>query len=230
MVGEKSYKATYNVDINNITASGFVYGMQFERIVGSGEDGKGKISNLYAYNCYSTGIVVRASMVKLENLKFGPCGATGIEVAAEYANQAGVNFNQTNHIEIAGTVEASTNLNDGNTSYFKYYKIGGAATIPQIITGNTQQYANNQVSHVRNEKGQFIFVSLVFCDMDTFAPNPSIVDYSAYQEGGVINIASLPTDGTHDTTHQFIEMPIFVELGATIQVGTAYFYNHYYNG
>ena len=230
LVGDKGYKANYNVDINNITASGFVYGMRFERIVGSGEDGMGKISNLYAYNCYSTGIVVRASMVKLENLKFGPCGATGIEVAAEYANQAGVNFNQTNHIEIAGTVEASTNLNDGNTSYFKYYKIGGAATIPQIITGNTQQYANNQVSHVRNEKGQFIFVSLVFCDMDTFAPNPSIVDYSAYQEGGVINIASLPTDGTHDTTHQFIEMPIFVELGATIQVGTAYFYNHYYNG
>ena len=220
-VGNFQYDTHYYIDANNLTASGFKNGLAFTNIVGNG-----KISNLYAYNCYSTGIVARSSIVTLENLKFGPCGATGMELAPEDSGAAGLNNDEKGKITISGTVDASTNLNDGYTNYFNYYTIQGA-TIPQIITGNTQMYAESQVAHIRNSNGQFIFVSLLFNNMSTLEPNQSIVDYPAYQEGGIINIADLPTDGSVDTTHQFVKMDIFVTLPGvgTVQAGTAYFYN-----
>ena len=223
-VGNFQYDTHYYIDANNLTASGFRNGLAFTNIVGNG-----KISNLYAYNCYSTGIVARSSIVTLENLKLGPCGATGMELAPEDSGAAGINNDEKGKITISGTVEASTNLNDGNTNYFKYYTIQGA-TVPMIITGNTQMYAPSQVAHIRNSNGQFIFVSLLFNDMSTLQPNQSIVDYPAYQEGGIINIADLPTDGSVDTTHQFVKMDIYVTLPGlgTVQAGTAYFYNHNY--
>ena len=223
-VGNFQYDTHYYIDANNLTASGFRNGLAFTNIVGNG-----KISNLYAYNCYSTGIVARSSIVTLENLKLGPCGATGMELAPEDSGAAGLNNDEKGKITISGTVEASTNLNDGNTNYFKYYTIQGA-TVPMIITGNTQMYAPSQVAHIRNSNGQFIFVSLLFNDMSTLQPNQSIVDYPAYQEGGIINIADLPTDGSVDTTHQFVKMDIYVTLPGlgTVQAGTAYFYNHNY--
>ena len=221
-IGNKDYDTHYYIDANNLTSSAFKNGMNFTNIVGNG-----KISNLYAYNCYSTGIVARSSIVTLENLKLGVCGATGIELAPEDSDGAGLNNDEKAKITISGTVDASANLNDGNTNYFQHYTIQGA-TVPQIITGNTQMYADAQVAHIRNSDGKFIFVSLLFNNMSTLAPNQSIVEYPAYQEGGIINIADLPTDGTVDTTHQFIKMDIYVTLPGlgTVQAGTAYFYNH----
>lgn len=220
-VGNYEYDTHYYIDANNITVSQFHTGMKFTNIVGNG-----KISNLYAYNCYSTGVVTRSSIVTLENLKFGPCGATGIELSPEDSAGAGLNNNEKSKITIAGTVDASTNLNSGNTNYFKYYDVGGA-TVPQIILGNTQLYTNEQVSHIMNSNGQFIFVSLVFNDLATLAPNESIVEYPAYQKGGIINIREI--NGI-DTEHQFIEMDVMVTLPGlgTIKAGTAYFYNHNY--
>ena len=220
-VGNYEYDTHYYIDANNITVSQFHTGMKFTNIVGNG-----KISNLYAYNCYSTGIVTRSSIVTLENLKFGPCGATGIELSPEDSAGAGLNNDEKSKITIAGTVDASTNLNSGNTNYFTHYNVGGA-TVPQIILGNTQLYTTEQVAHIMNSNGQFIFVSLVFNDLTTLAPNESIVEYPAYQKGGIINIKDI--NGV-DTEHQFIQMDIMVTIPGlgTIQAGTAYFYNHNY--
>ena len=223
-VGNYEYDTHYYIDANNLTVSQFHTGMKFVNIVGNG-----KISNLHAYSCYSTGLVLRSSIVTVENIKLGVCGATGIELAPEDSGAAGLNNDEKSKITISGTVDAYTNLNDGNTNYFKYYNIQGY-TVPQIILGNTQMYDPAQVAHIMNGNGQFIFVSLVFNDLATLAPNQSVVEYPAYQAGGIIDISALPTDGSVDTTHQFIKMDIYVTLPGlgTVKAGTAYFYNHNY--
>ena len=198
--------------------------MNFVGIVGNG-----KVSNAYAYNCFSTGIFSRSNIMTFENLKFGLCGATGMELGQEECDEAGLNDNETQQVTFIGTIDAATNLNDGNTVYFQNYTVQGA-TVPQIINGNAAMYSEGQVSHVRNANGQFIFVTLLFNNLYTLAPNNSIVHYPDYQKGGIIDMAELPTDETVNTTHQFIRMPIYVQITGLgqVQAGTALFYNHYY--
>ena len=225
-IGRVDYDTHYYIDVDNVTASAFLNGVKFSNVVGNG-----KASNIYVYNCYSTGIMARSSIVTLENLKLGICGATGIELGPEDSAKAGINSDEKCKITITGTVDVSANLNDGNTNYFQYYHVGGA-TVPQIITMNVANYAASQVAHARNKNGQFIFVSLLFNDMSTLAANQSIVEYPAYQAGGIIDMAELPTDDSVDTTHQFIKMTIYAPIPnvGTVPVGTAYFYNHNYQG
>ena len=174
-----------------------------------------------------------------ENLKFGLCGATGIELSEQECNQAGVNDNEKQQVTIKGKIDAYANVNNGTTNYFKDYNIQGA-TVPQIIEGNAAgivdkykqltgnaEYGEIAVSHIKNEKGEFIFVGLIFNNFNTFAPNNSVL---TYDEGGIISVYDLPKDGTADSTHQFIEMPVMVTIPGmgTIQAGTAIFYNHNY--
>ena len=225
-IGQEKYDMVhYYIDVNNITASGFKIGLKLTNVVGNG-----KVRNIHVYDCYSTGIVTRTSIITLENLKIGICGATGIELGPEDSDKAGLGKNEKSKVTITGTVDASTNLNDGATNYFKYYNVAGE-TVPKIINDNAIMYDINQVAHIRNSQGQFIFVSLLFNDMSTLAPNQSVVEYPAYQAGGIINIAQLPTSGI-DTEHQFIEMTIYFDHPVMGQVpaGTAYFYNHHYAG
>ena len=218
-IGRKDYNTYYYIEADNLTSSGFISGFTFHSIVGNG-----KVSNVYAYNCYSTGIFCRSSIMTLENLKFGPCGATGIELAAEECNKAGLNDNENQRITILGTIDASNNFNNGSTNYFNNYNIGGY-TVPMIINANVSEYPEFMSQHIRNEKGEFIFVSLVFMDVTTFSPNTSIVDYPSYQEGGIIDITSLT--GV-DTEHQFVRMPIIIPGVGT--VGYALFANLNYAG
>ncbi len=222
-IGTRLYDCHYYIDANNLTSSAFNAGMNFFGMVGNG-----KVSNAYAYNCFSTGIFCRSSIITFENLKFGACGATGMELSQEECDKAGLNDNETQQVTFLGKIEASF-LNDGNTIYFQNYTVQGA-TVPQIINGNAAIYSNGQVSHVRNAAGQFMFVTLIFNDFATLAPNTSIVHYPDYQQGGIIDITELPTDGTVNTTHQFIRMPIYVQITGLgqVQVGTALFYNHHY--
>ena len=199
----------------------------------------GKVSNIYTYNCYNCGIAVRSSIVTLENLKFGPCGATGIEMAAEECSTAGLKDNENQKVTITGTIDASQNLNAGNTNYFNNYDVGGA-TIPEIINGNVAKIheafggsaglGDIAVGHIRNDNGEFIFVALTFMNTTTFQPNTSTVTYPEYLSGGIIDIANLPTDGSVDTTHQFIRMPIYITMPGvgTVEAGSALFYNMNY--
>ncbi len=221
-IGQREYDCHYYIDADNLTSSGFNAGMNFIGVVGNG-----KVRNSYVYNCFSTGIFSRSNIMTFENIKFGPCGATGIELSSDECNEAGLNDNQVQQVTFAGTIDASTNVNDGNTIYFQNYNLGGA-TVPQIINGNVSQYHNNQISHIRNDKNQFIFVFLVFNDMNTFAPNTSEVNYP----DGIIDLASLPVDGSVNTTHRFVRMPIMVTIPGlgTVNAGYALFYNHNYVG
>ncbi len=222
-IGAREYDCHYYIDANNLTSSGFGAGMNFTGVVGNG-----KVSNAYAYNCFSTGIFSRSNIMTFENLKFGACGATGLELAPEECDEAGLNDNEVQQVTFLGEIEASF-LNDGYTTYFQNYTVQGA-TVPQIINGNVTMYNTNQVGHIRNADGQFIFVTLIFNNLTTLEPNSSIVHYPAYQKGGIVDITELPTNGSVNTTHQFIRMPIYVDLPGfgQVQAGTALFYNHYY--
>ncbi len=221
-IGQREYDCHYYIDADNLTSSGFNAGMNFIGIVGNG-----KVRNSYVYDCFSTGIFSRSNIMTFENIKFGPCGATGIELSYDECNEAGLNDDQVQQVTFAGIIDASTNVNDGNTIYFQNYNLGGA-TVPQIINGNVSQYHNNQISHIRNDKNQFIFVFLVFNDMNTFAPNTSEVNYP----DGIIDLASLPADGSVNTTHRFVRMPIMVTIPGlgTVNAGYALFYNQNYVG
>ena len=223
-IGTRVYETQYYVESNNLTASAFKNGVTFSSIVGNG-----KVSNVKAYNCYSTGLVVRSSIITFENMTFGLCGATAIEIAPEHCDEAGINNDQNQQVTFAGTITADTNLNNGNTLYFQNYTIQGA-TVPQIIEGNVAQYPDMFVSHIRNSEKQFIFVSLIFNDLTTLAPNTSEVIYPAFQAGGIIDITALPQDGSVDTTHEYVRMPIYVTLPGVgnVQAGTALFYNMNY--
>ena len=223
-IGTRVYETQYYVEANNLTASAFKNGVTFSSIVGNG-----KVSNVKAYNCYSTGLVVRSSIITFENMTFGLCGATAIEIAPEHCDEAGINNDQNQQVTFAGTITADTNLNNGNTLYFQNYTIQDA-TVPQIIGSNVAQYSDIWVSHVRNSEKQFIFVSLIFNDLTTLAPNTSEVIYPAFQTGGIIDITALPQDGSVDTTHEYVRMPIYVTLPGVgnVQAGTALFYNMNY--
>lgn len=235
-IGSRGYDCHYYIDANNLTSSAFYAGMNFIGIVGNG-----KVSNAYAYNCFSTGIFSRSNIITFENLKFGACGAAGLELAPEECNEAGLNDNEVQQVTFLGKIEASF-LNDGTTQYFQNYKLDGTTTVPMIINGNVagiveagKQYGSEAagkkvVEHIQNSNGQFIFVSLIFNNLSTLEANNSIVHYPDYQKGGIITVEQLLTNvlttGEIDTTHQFIEMPIQVPGMGT--VGKALFYNQYY--
>ena len=232
-VGYHRYGVNYYVDMDGLTASGFSTGISFTDVVGNGT-----VSNLYAYDCYVNGIAVHASIMTLENIKFGKCGATGIEMVPAHCNEAGLNQNENQRVTITGTIDVEDNTNDGNSVYFQRYWVQGLAQVPTIIDGNIIQYPEIWVSHVKDSNGQFRFVSLIFEDFDRIMEghtpenpsNTSIVDYPNYQEGGIINIMQLPVDGTVDTTHQFITLPIYATIPGlgNVFVGTALFYNVHY--
>lgn len=223
-IGQREYDCHYYIDAENLTSSGFNAGMNFIGVVGNGT-----VRNSYVYDCYSTGIFSRSNIMTFENIKFGPCGATGIELSYDECDRAGLNDNQNQQVTFTGTIDASTNLNNGNTIYFQNYLFQGVPVV-NIISGNTAMYHENQTSHVQNENKEFIFVFLIFNDMTppNFATNKSEVNYP----DGIIDIDKLPTDGSVNTTHRFIRMPIYIDIPGlgTKHVGTALFYNHFYNG
>ena len=107
-----------------------------------------------------------------------------------------------------------------------------------MVEGNIASYPEIWVNHLRDSAtGEFIFVTLVFEDFSRLGQgsyenpiNTSIIDYPNYQAGGIVNIMQLPMDGSADTTHQFIELPIYITMPGigNVFVGTALFYNMNY--
>lgn len=218
------YKSQYYVDADDITVSAFNHGMNITGVVGNGT-----LKNVYAYNCYQNGLSVRSSIITIENVKLGPCGATGIELTPERCGEAGVNRNENSHLTLAGTIDASQNLNDGNSVYFTKYQPMPNVTVPLIINGNVAMYDPAQISHIRNSNSQFVFVALIFNDLSTLAANTSEITYPSYMAGGIVNIGDLPTDGM-DTTHEYVRMPIYADIpgvGNTC-IGSALFLNQNY--
>ena len=234
------YNVHYSIDSKNLVASGFRQGIAFNNVA------EGKVTGLYAYDCYSTGIILHSSIVTLENTKLGLCGATGIEVAPDNHKKAGYDGNQNQKVTFAGTIDAKNAGHDLNSTYFENYVIdisGNKTTVPQIVQGNMQKYSAEQLTHVQTADGKYAIASLLFHELERIPEalgtgnlnaykNTSEVTYEAY-EGTANGIVKLDDITGTDTSHQFILVPIIIQLPTPygvmdFEVGQAIFYNWNY--
>ena len=229
VIGNIHYTTKYYVDCDNLTVAGFQTGISVNCVVDNG-----KLTNLTAYNCFASGIMVKKSIVTLENMTIGKCGASAIEVAPEGCNEAGKNHNEPAKVTFAGTIDADENLQSGNSVYFSNYSLMGTPVI-DIIAGNLAAYPEALRSHLVNAQGQFNFVALKFYDFAEFPnikQNTTVVDNAGFGATGMIDImtvgANMQATGAVDTTHQYITLQVQVTgLGV---VGEAIFLNMHYQG
>ena len=214
------YTTDYYIDINNLTAEKFGTGIKVEGAVGTS-----KISNIEVNNCFQSGLIVQSSIITLENMTFGACGASAIEVAPDKSDVAGVNENENSQITFAGFINADACISDGNTEYFQKYTISGY-TIPQIINLNIQglEQAGLNVSHIMMNKDEDTLPEFKFVSLKFGGSNASEINYAAYQAGGIVDITTL-AGNTVDTTHQYIKMTVYA---GSASVGEAIFYNWNY--
>lgn len=216
-IGNLSYDVVYHLEMSNITASRCHVGLRFRRVISDSN-----VDNINVYNCFSNGIETAASIMTFGNLTFADIGAAGIEMVTDNSNRAGESFDQLQKITYAGTIDATHNLTTGDSRYLQNFVVSGY-NVQQIIMGVMQQYPQSG-SHMMNSNYQFSFVTFIFNDFELGA-NYSQAVYPAYSEGGIINANDLPTDGTVDTTHEYILLEI--KIGG-MSLGNALLYNHHY--
>lgn len=233
-IGHKVYNNVhYYIDADALTASGFAVGISIDNAVDS------VAKNLTAGNCYSTGIACRSSIITLDGLTFGKCGATGLELAPEFCDKAGLNSDQDQTVTIIGDIDAAANTNNGQTNYFNNYPAISVPGVPtqtvmQLVNSNVGSYCSgtdgqkdpSKLSHLQDANGEFIFVSLIFNDLTTGDTNTSQVKYDGELSGDAIDITAIGLgEGNVDTTHQFIMMNIELVPGSQFYVGKALFLN-----
>lgn len=213
-IGSADYKVVYHLEMENVSASRCHVGLRFRRTVSDST-----VDNIKVYNCFSNGIETEASIITFGNMTFGKCGAAGLEMVPANSTSAGDSMDQAQKITFAGVIDASENLSKGDSIYLTEFGV------KPLLLGVVQQYQNNQsaLSHMMNENGEFNFVTFIFNDM-SIGMNMSQAVYPAYQNGGIINAADLPTSG-FDTQHEYVLLEI--NLGG-VPYGYALLYNHHF--
>lgn len=222
-IGSADYDVVYHLEMKNITASRFNAGLRFRHVVSDSQ-----VDNINVYNCFSNGIETEASIITFGNMTFGKCGAAGLEMVPSNSGRASDTMDQIQKITFAGVIDTTQNLNKGDTRYLSVYGANGV-TVPTILQGVLAPYQNQPaiLSHMMNANGEFAFVTFIFHDFTAGVVNQSEAYYPAYQQGGIINAKDLPTDGTVDTTHEYILLEVkLAEYG--LDLGYALLYNHNY--
>lgn len=209
--------SAYYLDMQNITVGQFNTGMRIYHVVNNG-----LAKNINVYNCFGNGIESYANIMTFENMTYGLCGAAGIELTPNYDSLAGTAFNQNQHITFAGTI-TTTNYTKGDSLYMQNFNAMGYSVI-QILQGVFAQYNEEVLSNVRNENGEFVFISFIFNDLSTMEMNASEYEYKNIDGAGIVNINNLT--GV-DTTHKYIEVNVVV---GGYPVGTVLVYNFNYQG
>ena len=207
----------YYLDMQNITVGQFNTGIRIYHVVNNG-----LAKNINVYNCFGNGIESYANIMTFENMTYGLCGASGIELTPNYDKLAGTSFDQPQHITFAGSI-TTTNFTTGNSLYMQNFNAMGYSVM-QILQGVFSQYSTEVLSNVRNEKGEFAFISFVFNDLSTMQPNASKYEYKNIDGAGIVNINDLT--GV-DTIHKYIEVNVVV---GGYPVGTVLVYNFNYQG
>ena len=209
--------SSYYLDMQNVTVGQFNTGIRIYHVVNNG-----LAKNINVYNCFGNGIESYANIMTFENMTYGLCGASGIELTPNYDELAGTAFDQPQHITFAGSI-MTTNFTSGNSLYMQNFNAMGYSVI-QILQGVFSQYSPEVLSNVRNENGEFAFISFVFNDLTTMQPNVSKYEYKNIDGSGIVNINNLT--GV-DTTHKYIEVNVVV---GGFPVGTVLVYNFNYQG
>lgn len=224
--------ANYRLTMNNVSVEAFRTGMRLMHVV------YGQVNNAKVDNCFGNGFEIGSSIINLQNITYGACGAVGIEVVPQDSDKAGVNQNQPQQITFSGVTNFTfMNSIDNNkqTVYMSNYNLGGLS-VPAILQGAIEynQLTPYQYNHIVNMQegenfGTVGYVTFQFNDIGAGKPNVSQIIYPAWQEGGIINAKDLPTSGI-DTTHQYIEldMTLSVPNMGVVPAGKAYFVNLYY--
>lgn len=213
-IGSAGYEVVYHLEMKNVTASRCHVGLRFRHTVSDST-----VEDINVYNCFSNGIETEASIITFGDMTFGKCGAAGLEMVPANSNKAGDAMNQAQKITFAGVIDASENLNKGDSIYLTEFGV------KPLLLGVVQQYQNNQaaLSHMMNANGEFNFVTFIFNDM-SIGMNESQAAYPAYNNGGIINATDLPSSGK-DTQHEYILLEINV---GGVPYGRALLYNHHY--
>ena len=188
------------LDMQNITVGQFNTGIRIYHVVNNG-----LAKNINVYNCFGNGIESYANVMTFENMTYGLCGASGIELTPNLDKNAGTSFDQSQHITFAGTI-TTTNFTSGNSLYMQNFNAMGYSVI-QILQGVFSQYSPEVLSNVRNENGEFAFISFVFNNLATMQPNASKYEYKNIDGAGIVNINNLT--GV-DTTHKYIEVNVVI--------------------
>jgi len=222
-VGGDDIMIAYQVNMDNITVTNFAVGLRISHAV-SGS----KVSNTRIDQCYANGIESNANEIVFENMSYGLCGATGIEITPDNCNTAGLNFNGNQTVTFAGTISYDEAMM-GNTVYFKLFakRFG---SIPSIIKGAAaaalsekdydQATQNNILTNIVDttdgEDTKFILLALIFEENNT-----SVVNYqmSGLDQNGVVRFGDLTGI---NTTNEYIILPL--DLGGD-NLGSALLYN-----
>ena len=206
-----------NLDMQNVTVGQFNTGIRIYHVVNNG-----LAKNINVYNCFGNGIESYANVMTFENMTYGLCGASGIELTPNLDKFAGTAFDQPQHITFAGTI-TTTNFTTGNSLYMQNFNAMGYSVI-QILQGVFAQYNSEVLTNVRNENGEFAFISFVFNDLSTMQPNATKYEYKNIDGAGIVNINDLTGI---DTTHKYIEVNVVV---GGFPVGSVLVYNFNYQG
>lgn len=227
----KTMYTTYEVNLDGLHLEGFSVGVRVLHAVGNS-----KISDTTVENCYTNGVELEASLITLEDMDYGLCGAAGVEITPDNCDKAGLLCDQNQTVTFAGSIKAR-NINDGNTRYFgllsKQYAaaLGGDISIPNIILGTLQTNgmvgssgfdpsATNIVSPVLDASGnptgsyRFNFIALKFNDIASGTVNTSVIQYSGEFQNGLAGAAD--NIGQTDTEHQYIILSLVRNLGDVI--------------
>ena len=217
---DKDFKANYYLDMKNVSATAANVGMRLLHIV------DGKVKDTKVDNCFSNGMEVGGSIITLEDMIYGACGATGIELVCDRSNEAGVNRDQNQQVTYAGEVNVQF-YNNGATEYLANYVVKNTSyTIPDVLAASfiNSELTDYQLQHLKDGKG-YVFVTFMFHNLGV-EKNMSQVIYPGFQSGGIINAKDLPKNGAFDTTHEYIELDVGL---STVDAGKAYLYNVKYD-
>ena len=217
---DKDFTANYYLDMRNVSATAANVGMRLVHIV------DGKVKDTKVDNCFSNGMEVGGSIITLEDMIYGACGATGIELAVDRSNKAGVNRDRNQQVTYAGAVNVQF-YNNGATEYLANYVVKGTPyTIPDVLAASfaASQLTDYQLQHLNDGDG-YVFVTFMFHNPGV-EENKSQVIYPGFQSGGIINAKDLPKDGALDTAHEYIELDVGIP---GFDAGKAYLYNVKYD-
>ena len=231
------YRAPATVTMDNVDISRMNTGL----VVQAAKKGS-KISNMRISDCWENGVEISGSIITLENMTYGLCGATALELVPENSSFAWDDlaeaFVTSQKVTFAGTIEFPDGAaNNGTTPYlagfaaefgapnFMYILDGILATATAHVDGSTAAAMRSGiVAPMDGAPGEYFkIVALLFNDTDTLTANTSTFEYEN-AANSYINFSELT--GV-DYVHKYILLDL--EIGP-MNLGKALLVNWNYLG